>query len=138
MVPRCFQWNGVSYFHPEGMPANSRGLREARALPPDTKRKCPDPGPGSQAFHSREGMASGLASLQDAICISLAFRWYRRARPPANGSEPFRFWGDHLHHAIMASRARVCKAQGNSEFKESPSWHPLAPLHSIENSEEPI
>jgi hypothetical protein len=110
MLPRCFQWNGGSYFHPGGMPAISRGWREARALPPDTQRKYPDPGPGSQAFHSREAMSSGLASLQDAISSSLAFRWYRCARPPANRSEPFRFWGDHLHHAIMASRARVWRA----------------------------
>src|SRR5580692_8838257 len=137
-VPRCFQWNGVSYFHPGGMPAISRGLREARALPPDTQRKYPDPGPGSQAFHSREGMTSGLASIQDAICSWLAFRWYRCARPPANRSEPFRFWGDHLHHAILAGRARVRKAQGNSEFEESPGWPPLALLYSVENSEEPI
>src|SRR5580698_8842712 len=136
-VLRCFQWNGVSYFHPGGMPAISRGLGEARALPPDTQRKYADPGPGSQAFHSREGMTSGLASLQDAIFSWLAFRWYRCARPPANRSEPFRFWGDHLHHAILAGRARVCKAQGNSEFEESLGWPPLAPLYSTENGEEP-
>src|SRR5580692_9514799 len=120
------------------MPAISRGLGEARALPPDTKRKYPDPGPGSQAFHSREAMTSGLASLQAAISSWLAFRWYRCARPPANRSEPFRFWGHQLHHAILSGRARVCKAQGNSEFEESPGWPPLAPLYSIENSEEPI
>src|SRR5580693_1823371 len=120
------------------MPADSRGLREARALPPDTKRKYPDPGPGSQAFHWREGITSELASLQDAIFSSLAVRWYRCARPPANRSEPFRFWGDHLHHAITASRGRVRKVKGNSEFEESTGWHPSAPLYAIEYSEEPV
>ena len=129
-VLRCFQWNGVSYFHPGGMPAISRGWREARALPPDTQRKYADPGLGSQAFHSREGIPSGLASLQDAICSWLAFRWYRCARPPANRSEPFRFWGNHLHRTIMVSRTTVCKAFGHSKFKESPGWHPFDPFIS--------
>src|ERR1700722_7772745 len=65
-------------------------------------------------------MTSGLASLQDAIFSSLDFRRYRCAGPLANRSEPFGFRGEHLHRAIMASRARVCKAWGNSKFEESP------------------
>src|ERR1700733_12900019 len=70
---------------------------------------------------------SGLASLQDATCSSLEVRWCRCARPPANRSEPFRFWGNHLHRTIV-SWTTVCKACGHSKFKESPGRHPLDPF----------
>ena len=125
----------MSYFHPGGMPAISPGVARGTRRYPRTLNGCMrDPGPGSQAFHpERKASTSGTGmSLPTgcAICSSLAFRWYRCAQPPANRFRTaFRFWGDHLHHAIMASFGRgFVKCRAIPSLRNLPGWPPLAPL----------
>ena len=60
---RTVRFRGARAIHPEGMPAIVRGLREARAQPPDNGRKPPTPDNGRKPPDPGRGRSHGRSLM---------------------------------------------------------------------------